>query len=956
MTFLTRDWVHDLTVRVAGYMDEQSGGREALAFRVFDWFRLPISDAEWDSAGWNLGDIARPHVEQAMGVDLSQFDRIAMVIDQFNAGLGAWHPEGKPYLHLGAQDLTPALYQHELGHMFGAEHANLDLPPAPAEYGDRFCVMGAEGGKFSFMDPDPDHDFAAEFGTNEWRFCNQCFGLFFDGDPMNKGTCPGAAIAGTGHRAQGYDFYLRHDVPEASTEERDWRMCSRCLLLFRGPQTPQSVCPAGGTHTTTSTDHLLERDVPPGPGQPDWRLCKRCGSIFFDGYPTKGRCAAGGEHDMAAPGSEYSLAHDIRSLNETGPGMIAPTLLACGWLDLGRHGADVGTPLRARPGGTVASVRALQGAPAPGSAGPPVVLFADGLTEDRLVLEYRIRDGWDRGLPDAASGVGASAGWVLAHRTTATGRRTSLLIGEMPARPAAMVSLPDAELRVKVASVDDGGRAVTLRLDSAALPAPGDLAQKVVLPDASDFAPALCSVGNNLFLAWTGTDRRVNLALSVDGGATFPIRHVSGETSEHGPALTARGGHVHLAWTGGEGRLNVAEVVWTEPSPPTIAGLTNKVTLSDTSPHAPSVTGESGDLFLAWTGHDDALNLLISEDGGRTWAQKHTFKEFSSAAPAVEDTPEGRLHLAWKASDGEVLSAAWVDLARVGNPPVLQVNPGRPLARKSVLPDTTDHAPALVSHRGRLHVAWTGEGDSNLNLAAPIVSTAGYAKRVFATESSDAGPTVERHGRAFAMAWRGSGNLKLNVAMIRDRALLMDDFRTGRDSFLVEGGSTLTRFQDGEMRGGRRMTRSSADPPGADPGAGAQVHVGHGGLALTVGARYGAVVEVGYGWAGDGTAGPGLGLNMREGGADRICVELGAVAASVVELTVALFTPQTMYAANAFVQRGTAEFLFRDFGGGAPDLGAVSHVQLTFQVIGGHAGAVSPNNPTLRIDGIEVRA
>lgn len=963
VTYLTRDWVHNLTIRVAEYIYEQSGEREVLAFKVFDWFRLPLTDAQWNDAGWDLGDIASPLVAQSLGVDFSSYDRIVFVFDQFNSHMGAWHAT-KPYLHLGAQDLTPALFAHEIAHMYGAMHSRLDLPAGLDEYGDSFCIMGGEGGKFSFYDENPKNNFAVTFGTNQWRHCNQCFGLFFDGSTTSKGTCAGAAIPGTGHHAAGFDFYLRHDTPPRVNEERDWRMCTQCLLLFHALNAADSVCPAGGKHTANpgGPDHLLEHDVPPGPGQPDWWRCQRCGSLFFAGFATKGRCAAGGGHQKVSTGFEYAIAHDIRALNETGPGMVAPTLLACGWLDLKVHGLDVGVPLRARPGGTDFSLRALQGAPVPGSPGAPVAAFADGLAEDQLVLEYRIHEGWDLGMPDAEPGAGlgikAGAGWVLVHRTSATGPKTSLLVASIPARPAAIASISDAELRVRVAAVDNSSRAVTLRLDTAALPAPGDLVQKVVLPEESEVAPALASDGDHVFLAWTGTDGHLNLAVSADAGATFTGKLVSSETSSHAPALTSSGKQVRVAWTGSGGELNVAEVVATKGPPPTIMALTTKVTLPDTSPHAPGLAADGiGNLYLGWTGHDETLNLRISVNGGQSWAPSHTFKDSSSAAPALEATADGRLYMAWKAADGETLSAAWVNLVLIGDPPVLQVDPNiSELARKSALPDTSDHAPGVASHRGRLHMAWTGEGDANLNLAGPILGTAGYGKSVFGAESSDAGPALARHRQAYVLAWRGSGNEQLNIATVRDRDLVLDDFRTGQDDFSVAAGSTSTRFQVGMMAGGRRMLRVTPNP-GTD---GARVHVDEQHrLAFTLPAaahaRLGGTLEVGYGWAADGTAGSGLGVNLHDAGADRISVELDTVAGVGVEVTVALFTSQGMVAANAFARGGTADFLFHDFSAGAPDLTAVSHVQVLFRVFDGHHNVVAHSRPTLRINGIEVR-
>lgn len=54
---------------------------------------------------------------------------------------------------MAARSLDPALLAHELGHMYGANHANLDTPTGPEEYGDRFCVMGREDNKFTFVHP-----------------------------------------------------------------------------------------------------------------------------------------------------------------------------------------------------------------------------------------------------------------------------------------------------------------------------------------------------------------------------------------------------------------------------------------------------------------------------------------------------------------------------------------------------------------------------------------------------------------------------------------------------------------------------------------------------------------------------------------------------------------------------------------------------------------------------------
>jgi hypothetical protein len=77
----------------------------------------------------------------------------------------------------------------------------------------------------------------------DWRFCDKCFAMFFDGSP-NKGTCP----AGGGHNAQGFLFALPHDVPESPTGQKDWRFCDKCFVMFFDGSPNKGTCPAGGGH------------------------------------------------------------------------------------------------------------------------------------------------------------------------------------------------------------------------------------------------------------------------------------------------------------------------------------------------------------------------------------------------------------------------------------------------------------------------------------------------------------------------------------------------------------------------------------------------------------------------------------------------------------------------------------------------------------------------------------
>ena len=97
---------------------------------------------------------------------------------------------------------------------------------------------------FNFHIP---HDIAPTWTSQgEWRFCEKCKGLFFDGYNI-KGVCP--ADRPGGHRAAGFNFVIPHDVASTETSQRDWRYCNNCYGMFFDGYPKKGVCPAnGGSH------------------------------------------------------------------------------------------------------------------------------------------------------------------------------------------------------------------------------------------------------------------------------------------------------------------------------------------------------------------------------------------------------------------------------------------------------------------------------------------------------------------------------------------------------------------------------------------------------------------------------------------------------------------------------------------------------------------------------------
>lgn len=428
----------------------------------------------------------------------------------------------------------------------------------------------------------------------------------------------------------------------------------------------------------------------------------------------------------------------------------------------------------------------------------------------------------------------------------------------------------------------------------------GSMLAKVTVPETSDHGPAVVTDGTRVFLAWTGAGNpNLNVMISTDQAATFVGKHVSGHTSPHAPAMAVRGSEIFLAWTG-EG--------------------------------------------------DGNLNVIVSTDGALTWRGKAVFPETSEGGPAIAAHECDRVHLAWRGAGNEQLNIAQLALTAPPSEPSVTG-----LMQKRILPDRSDHAPALASRdvkqfgSGPLILGWTGEGAQLLNLAAPA-DTAGYRKVVLGQDSSDDGPSVACHRDRVLLAWRGSGSEHLNVATIGRVGRKADPLTDGLDRFATPPSSTRTRFQAGSMLNGRRRTTVTNLSPTQE----SVLDIGSGQLKLVLGVDHAAPLQIAYGHSPGRQPSAGLGLDLRGGGADRIRVVISRVGGAAVSITVGLFTARAWYGADATVGSGVCDFRFSDFtGSGDPDLRAVNHIVCTFQVLGSLPGA-SLAAPTLAIDGIEI--
>lgn len=227
----------------------------------------------------------------------------------------------------------------------------------------------------------------------------------------------------------------------------------------------------------------------------------------------------------------------------------------------------------------------------------------------------------------------------------------------------------------------------------------------VRLEERSNTACAVTSTGDRVHLAWTGSDLHLNLASSPDGYAFADKQRLAHESYQRRdstdlfdssktnttweplpPALAASGERRYLAWTGSDGALRVVVAER--------GAFSSPVTFKERTDTSPSVATSERGLTLAWIGTDRHVNLCtVAHD----WSsRKLRLEEAKSGVTPAVCSHRGGLVVAWTGTDRRVNLLTLTDGA-----------PTRPIRLEET---KTAVAPAVCSHRGALMVAWAGSG------------------------------------------------------------------------------------------------------------------------------------------------------------------------------------------------------------------------------------------------------
>ena len=149
----------------------------------------------------------------------------------------------------------------------------------------------------------------------DWRYCDKCQAMFFDGYPT-KGVCAGGA-----HNAQGFNFMLPHDVPgpghQTGATARNAKRCSTTAIQPRACARPvRSTAPRASTSPFRTT--FPGRDNRTGDTA---RGANRCSSMAFQAKASARRAAAIGRRVLT---SSCRTGNELR---------VAQRSSFCAWTD-----------------------------------------------------------------------------------------------------------------------------------------------------------------------------------------------------------------------------------------------------------------------------------------------------------------------------------------------------------------------------------------------------------------------------------------------------------------------------------------------------------------------------------------------------------------------------------------------------------------------------------------------
>ncbi len=125
----------------------------------------------------------------------------------------------------------------------------------------------------------------------QWFWCRNCAEIFHSDNNENGGVCPATTFAHNLTGSSEYFFDYNGGARNYSSQPQ-WTWCSKCQVLFYGPDIASSACPGGPLNHTAGSTTSYEVAVQSVSGfQTGWNYCAYCTCLFHGSGHPAGYCA-----------------------------------------------------------------------------------------------------------------------------------------------------------------------------------------------------------------------------------------------------------------------------------------------------------------------------------------------------------------------------------------------------------------------------------------------------------------------------------------------------------------------------------------------------------------------------------------------------------------------------------------------------------------------------------------
>lgn len=142
-------------------------------------------------------------------------------------------------------------------------------------------------------------------GQGGWSKCNKCQGLFYNvaGQQSTAGVAFNCAAGGSHDGTGSAPYYIPQS--QGSGRQSGWKWCSQCFGLFFA-ENNDGGCPCGGAHDGNSSGLYFVPESQGNDLEPGWKFCNQCQGLFFAG-DNLGVCPLPGHHVVTRGSDNYFI-------------------------------------------------------------------------------------------------------------------------------------------------------------------------------------------------------------------------------------------------------------------------------------------------------------------------------------------------------------------------------------------------------------------------------------------------------------------------------------------------------------------------------------------------------------------------------------------------------------------------------------------------------------------------